>query len=251
MEGTPVLGRTRDPVLGTQNTSAGRGAELSPKYLGSPETFNELEQAGRERREKRVLVLGCGRWARGGGGVPGRDLDDGVRLGLGSRQEQLGQTLAEVVEGKADHVEEVSVDALHQHASQRLDAVATGLVPEGGTRDTRKGGIWGDRDGEEGDGGGQRGTRRAHMGSPLLIYSHSSASDSCENFTRVSSKNTETSVSRRPSAGTGVAAVVGVWGCQGGPLPEGKRDYCVKKGRKTDRKNAELRDRDRPEREHS
>ena len=41
---------------------------------------------------------------------------------------------------------------------------------------------------------------QTHMGSPLSMYSHSSSSDSSENFTRVSSWKSDTCVSSWPSA---------------------------------------------------
>lgn len=41
-----------------------------------------------------------------------------------------------MVEGEAHDVEEVAVHRLHQHAAQRLDAVAARLVPEADAADT-------------------------------------------------------------------------------------------------------------------
>lgn len=60
---------------------------------------------------------------------------------MGQREAPLGggelpaavhdvQLFAEVVEGKADNIQEIPVDILHQHTAEGLDAVATSLVPD-------------------------------------------------------------------------------------------------------------------------
>ena len=49
---------------------------------------------------------------------------------------ELGQLLAEAVQGEAHDVEEVPVHLLHQHAAQRLDPVAPGFVPERGREES-------------------------------------------------------------------------------------------------------------------
>jgi hypothetical protein len=48
---------------------------------------------------------------------------------------QLGQLLAEVVQGEAHDIEEVPVHIFHQHSAQGLDAIPAGLVPAWGWRD--------------------------------------------------------------------------------------------------------------------
>lgn len=59
---------------------------------------------------------------------------DGVVLGpldvlMAGWVVQLYQLLAEVVQGEADDVQEVSTDVLHQHAAQGLDPIAASFVP--------------------------------------------------------------------------------------------------------------------------
>ena len=88
-----------------------------------------------ERRAGWWTVVGdVGRWrvgkgwrglsaAVGGGGAVE------VQAGGGPVVEEV-QLLTEVVEREADHIEEVSVDVLHQHPTQRLDTITSSFVPD-------------------------------------------------------------------------------------------------------------------------
>lgn len=79
-------------------------------------------------------------------GVDGRDgvvVDPLWHAGGPGRVVEARQLLAEAVQWEAHHIEEVAVDVLHQHPTQRLDPVAAGLVPawrEGPQRGRKEGG---------------------------------------------------------------------------------------------------------------
>lgn len=60
--------------------------------------------------------------------------------------------------------------------------------------------------------------RGTHMGSPLSMYSHRSSSDSSENFTAVSSWNSDTSMSSWPSA---------TQGCRSGCVTSGPQSCAL------------------------
>lgn len=114
---------------------AGRRATLLVVYL----TGGRAAGCGAGRRGAlfdyragTVARLGC--WVgvrRGGLRAVVAQAHRGASLIQGGRRPVVNevQLLAEVVEGEAHHVEEVSMDVLHQHATQSLNTIAASFVP--------------------------------------------------------------------------------------------------------------------------